>query len=135
MKKVKNTEAVSTIVGEGTLVEGGLQFEGTVRIDGRVRGKIHSESGTVIIGETAIVEADIKVDVAILRGNVRGTIEAGRRIEAYPPCRVEGNIQAPTVSIEAGVLFNGNCLMQPTTVAAPADLARKREASKAVSSN
>jgi cytoskeletal protein CcmA (bactofilin family) len=44
-------------------------------------------------------------------GEVNGTVDAREKIEVYPPGRVLGNIQAPVISIESGVVFNGSCLM------------------------
>ena len=118
MKKSKKVDAITTFLGPDARIDGTIEFQGTIRLDGKVEGKIQSAGGTVIIGENAVINADIQVDVAIIYGEVNGTIEAGDRIEAYPPCRVMGDIQAPIISIEAGVVFNGNCAMKARTIAA-----------------
>ena len=49
-------------------------------------------------------------------GEVNGVIDARDRIEVYPPARVLGDIQAPIISIEAGVIFNGKCAMTARTI-------------------
>lgn len=116
MKKVKQVESVNTIVGRGASFEGIMEFSGSIRIDGKVTGQVNSESGTVIIGETARVEADIKVAIAIIRGDVTGKVNATDRIEVYPPARIDGNITAPVISIDTGVVFNGNCEMTARTI-------------------
>ena len=123
MKKGKKTESISTILGLGSRVEGTIEFQNTMRLDGQVIGKIRGNSGTVVIGEKAIVDAEIIVEVAIVMGQVNGIIDASERIEIYPPGRVVGDIQAPTVLIEAGVIFNGNCVMG--TQANPTQKAKK----------
>jgi cytoskeletal protein CcmA (bactofilin family) len=115
MKKEKKPNSISTILGLGSRVEGSIEFQNTMRLDGNVNGKIYSNSGTVIIGEKAVVDAEIIVDVAIIMGEVNGVINASERIEIYPPGRVVGDIQAPAVLIEAGVIFNGNCIMKTRT--------------------
>ena len=99
-------------MGSDGIIEGTIEFKKTIRLDGNVKGKIISNSGTVIIGEKAVVEADINVDVVIIMGSVNGTIDARERIEVYPPGRIVGDIQAPTVLIESGVVFNGTCAMK-----------------------
>jgi cytoskeletal protein CcmA (bactofilin family) len=38
-------------------------------------------------------------------------VEAGQRIEIFAPAQVIGDISAPTVTIDSGVVFNGNCQM------------------------
>jgi cytoskeletal protein CcmA (bactofilin family) len=111
MKKTKEPKTINTLLGAGTSIEGTIEFNNTVRLDGDVKGKISSNQGTVIIGEKAVVNAEIIVDTAIIMGEVTGTIHAKEKIEVYPPGRITGDIQAPVVLIESGVIFNGNCSM------------------------
>jgi cytoskeletal protein CcmA (bactofilin family) len=112
MKKTKKSQTINTLLGAGTSIEGTIEFNNTVRLDGNVKGKISSNQGTVIIGEKAVVNAEIIVDTAIIMGEVNGTIHAKEKIEVYPPGRITGDIQAPVVLIEYGVIFNGNCFMK-----------------------
>lgn len=65
--------------------------------------------GTLIIGETAVVESDVHAATVIVSGEVRGHITAGEKIEVLAPARVFGDIEAPSVIINAGVAFEGNC--------------------------
>ena len=111
MKKKENADHISTLLGVGTAIEGTLAFKDTIRLDGSVNGKIVSDKGTVIIGERATVDAQIRVGAAIVKGTVNGHIQAVDRIEVYPPAKITGDIQAPVVAIETGVVFNGNCSM------------------------
>ncbi len=111
MRKSKKTDLITPFLGAEASVEGTIEFQGTIRLDGKVNGKIISKNGTVIIGETAAVEADIMVDSAVIMGKVKGVVQAGKKIEVYPPGSVDGDIQSPVISIDAGVKFNGNCSM------------------------
>lgn len=119
MKKDKQNETISTFLGSDVSVEGSIEFQGTIRLDGKVKGKIHSEGGTLIIGEQAVLNADVAVDVAIITGALNGSIDARNKIEIFPPARVSGDIKAPTISIAAGVVFNGNCEMKGRAAAPP----------------
>ena len=110
MRKVKK-DKINTILGEGVRVEGTIEFAGTIRLDGEVKGKIVGCEGILIIGEKAVIEADVEVGTAVIMGAVEGTLEARERIEVYPPGRVTGDIRAPAVVLEKGVVFNGNCTM------------------------
>ncbi len=112
MKKDKSADRISTFIGAEAGIEGTIEFRGTIRVDGRVKGKILSNGGTVIVGEKAVVDAEMAVGVAVVMGEVNGTIDAKERIEVYPPGRVSGDIQSPVISIEPGGLFNGNCMMK-----------------------
>jgi cytoskeletal protein CcmA (bactofilin family) len=115
MKKEKNTDRISTFIGADASFDGDIEFEGTIRVDGRVKGNISSSGGTVVVGENGVVNAEISVNVAVVMGEVNGSIEAKERIEVYPPGRLGGDIQSPIVSIEPGGIFNGNCVMKPSS--------------------
>jgi cytoskeletal protein CcmA (bactofilin family) len=106
----KNKDQINAFLGRDTEFEGKLSFTGTVRIDGRFKGEILSE-GTLIVGETAILESDIRVGHVIISGEVRGNIVAGERIEGHSPGKIYGNISAPVITIDEGVTFEGKCQM------------------------
>ncbi len=116
MKKEKNIGSISTFLGADSRIEGTLEFQGTIRLDGRVKGNIFSNSGTLIVGEKAVIQADIRVDSIIVMGEVSGTIDAQKKVEVYPPGRVNGDIEAGVISIEPGGVFTGNCSMKTKTV-------------------
>ncbi len=116
MKKEKKTDAVSTFLGHDAIFDGTINFNGTIRLDGKVTGKVVSDDGTVIIGERATVEADIMVETVIIKGGVNGKVQAKNRIEAYPPARILGELQAPIISIDSGVVFNGTCSMESRVI-------------------
>ncbi|MBW1890874.1 MAG: polymer-forming cytoskeletal protein [Deltaproteobacteria bacterium] len=116
MKKEKQSDTISTFLGQGTSIDGTLEFQGTIRLDGNVKGQITSQGGTLIIGDKAVIQAQVQVETVIIRGEVNGSVEAKKRIEAYPPARIVGDIQAPVISIESGVVFNGNCIMQSRSI-------------------
>jgi cytoskeletal protein CcmA (bactofilin family) len=86
-----------------------FRFEGTLRIDCFVAGRIRSATGTLIIAETGKAEADINVAVAIIEGEVRGNIHATECVEIANHASVIGNIEAGTISIQPGAVFEGRC--------------------------
>lgn len=108
---MKNRDEINAFLGKDTEFEGKLSFKGTVRVDGRFIGEIFTE-GTLIVGESAIIRSDIHVSHIIISGEIRGNIIADNRIEIHAPGKVFGNIQSPTIIIEEGVIFEGNCRMQ-----------------------
>ncbi|MGD9080235.1 MAG: polymer-forming cytoskeletal protein [Desulfobacterales bacterium] len=116
MKKEKNLGSISTFLGADCRIEGTIEFEGTIRLDGRAKGKILSNGGTLIVGEKAVIHADIRVDSIIVMGEINGTIDAKKRVEVYKPGRVNGDIEAGVISIEPGGVFTGNCSMKTKAV-------------------
>ncbi len=112
MKKGKDKDSTSTILGTDSGIEGVIEFKDNVWLYGNVKGKISSADGTVVIGSGAVIRAEITVGKAIVRGEVTGSIDAKNKIEVYPPARILGDIKAPVVLIKAGVILNGNCCMK-----------------------
>ncbi|CAN2039355.1 Protein containing DUF583 [Candidatus Magnetomoraceae bacterium gMMP-15] len=110
-KAKKKTQEVNTFLGSQTHIEGTIEFEGAIRMDGNFKGKILSNNGTVIVGQHAVINGDMIVGSVMIMGEVHGQIEANNRIEIHPPGRMIGDIQAPQVLIDPGVEFNGKCIM------------------------
>ena len=104
-------DKIIAFLGEQTSFEGTLSFTGTLQIDGKYRGDINAE-GNLIIGRTGMVESNIRVSNIIINGEVHGNVEAEQCIEICVPAKVYGDIQAPTVIIHEGVMFEGNCRTQ-----------------------
>jgi cytoskeletal protein CcmA (bactofilin family) len=104
-------DEINAFLGKNTEFEGRLSFEGAVRIDGHFKGEISSE-GTLIVGETAVIESEVRVSHIIISGEMRGNILASKKIEIHAPGKVFGNICAPAVVMDEGVVFEGTCTMQ-----------------------
>ncbi|HWU90483.1 MAG TPA: polymer-forming cytoskeletal protein [Kofleriaceae bacterium] len=102
---------ITTLLGRGAAFEGKLTFEGTVRIDGRFRGEVFSDD-TLVIGEGALVEAEIDIGEIIIQGTVVGNVKAKRSIEIHAPGRVKGDITTPSLQIDKGVIFEGRSFME-----------------------
>ena len=109
----KPNASIQTFLGPQTTLEGTLTFTGTVRLDGHFSGNIESEDGTMIVGEHAVIKADVSVRTATVSGEVRGNIHAKDRIELHVPARVYGDLHAPVVLIDEGVVFDGKCSAAP----------------------
>ena len=106
-----NANEITTILGKGSAFDGKLTFEGAVRIDGVFSGEIRT-TGTLIIGETAQVKAEIQAKTVVIEGEVHGDLEATGSIEIHAPARVYGNLATPSLEIEKGSVFEGNCQMK-----------------------
>jgi len=103
---------IDAFIGEKTVIEGTLKFEETVRIDGKVKGKVVSQH-SLVLGEKGKVEGEIDVAVASISGEVRGKIKAKKRLELLPKARVYADVITPCLRIEEGALFQGSCQMEP----------------------
>ena len=108
---MKRGDGAVAFLGRHTEFDGKLSFSGTFRIDGRFKGEIDGR-GTLIVGEKGFVESDINVSYVVITGEIHGNISADQKIEIHVPGKVVGDIQAPTVVIDEGLLLVGNCRIQ-----------------------
>jgi cytoskeletal protein CcmA (bactofilin family) len=119
--------SLSGFVGSGTVITGEASFKSMLRVDGRFSGRINSTGGTLIVGSGGQVDANIEVAIATIHGIVNGDIVASDRIELGRAAKLTGNIQAPSLMIEQGAMFEGSCKMTQAKAAAdkPARVERK----------
>ncbi len=111
---------LTAFIDEGSEIEGKYTFSGTVMLNGRFRGEIVSND-SLIVGEKGVVNASIRAGVVLINGEVVGNVNASERVELRGSARVYGDIEAPVVVIEEGVLFEGHCRM---TKARPVEAAQ-----------
>ncbi|HOG18423.1 MAG: Polymer-forming cytoskeletal [Syntrophaceae bacterium PtaU1.Bin231] len=104
-KKTKDDE-IKAFLGKGARFCGKLIFTGAVRIDGDYQGEIFGE-GSLIIGEGALVEADIAAESVSISGEVRGKIDVTEKLEIYATGRLWGDVTTPVFVIKEGAIFDG----------------------------
>ena len=93
-------------------MQGTLAFSDPVnlRINGKFDGDLATK-GTLIVGESAKVTADIDGDQITISGWLKGDIKATRMVSLTSTAEVYGNIETPKIAIEEGAVFNGQCKM------------------------
>lgn len=106
----KDDTEIKAYMGEDTVFNGSLTFDGTVRIDGKFEGKVITED-TLIIGETGHLMAEISAGTVICMGRVEGTVMASKKVEIHSTSKVVGNVKSPALYIELGGVLDGACDM------------------------
>jgi cytoskeletal protein CcmA (bactofilin family) len=107
---------IMAFIDEGSEIEGKYTFTGTgsILLNGRVRGEIVT-TDMLIIGEKAVVNATIRAESVVIKGEVVGNVHATARVELKGTARVFGDLEAPVVVLDEGVLFRGQCRMTPAS--------------------
>ncbi len=95
---------------KGSAFRGELEFEDTLRVDGRFNGKITSKN-ELIVGETAHVEGEVHVGRIAISGTIEGTLVADEKIEIHRTGKVYGKVQTPTLIVEEGAILQGEISM------------------------
>jgi cytoskeletal protein CcmA (bactofilin family) len=112
MPSIREVSAdLNAFMAKGCEYEGKLTFEGSVRIDGKFSGEIFSND-ILLIGESAIVKAEIDVGTIIISGTVEGNISAKKMVELKAPALVRGTITTPALVMEQGVVLEGSVKME-----------------------
>ncbi|MDA0712868.1 MAG: polymer-forming cytoskeletal protein [bacterium] len=102
-----------TVLGVGAEFEGKLLFKGSVKIDGKFIGEIISED-TMVIGEKANVKGNLQVGTLVVEGICRGHVKASTQVELRKTCQFYGTILSPSLGVEPGAKFEGECKMGAT---------------------
>jgi cytoskeletal protein CcmA (bactofilin family) len=89
-----------------------------------VNGRVVSKGGHLLVGETAILEADIDVAAASISGTVSGTLMASSRVEIHPTGKVFGDIHSPALIMEEGAIHDGRNEMSKAKAPKPLDEVR-----------
>jgi cytoskeletal protein CcmA (bactofilin family) len=109
-KMKKEGDQIKAYMGEDTVFKGSLNFDGTVRVDGKFEGQVLTDD-TLIIGETGHLIAEITAGTIICMGRIEGTLKASKKVEIHANSRVIGNIKSPALYIELGGVLDGTCDM------------------------
>jgi cytoskeletal protein CcmA (bactofilin family) len=110
MGRKEESDEIVAFLGKGTEFKGIITYSGAIRIDGKVEGEIISE-GTLIIGESADVQAEIVVESVVCSGKISGNVRASKKVHLLPKAVFDGSINAPSLVIDEGVQFNASCDM------------------------
>jgi cytoskeletal protein CcmA (bactofilin family) len=107
---MKKSGELNGFLDRGATFRGELEFEDTMRIDGKFHGKIQSKN-ELIVGESAHIEGEIHVGRIAISGTVVGKITADQRVEIHRNGKVYSDVDTPALIIEEGAIFQGNCVM------------------------
>ncbi len=94
-------------------IKGTIKFGEALRIDGKFEGELITDNGELTVGKTGNVKANVKVRSVIVEGRVAGNIKASDKVELKQKAQLIGDLQAKTLVIEEGVVFVGQCNVNP----------------------
>jgi len=104
------SEEIVAFLGKGTEFKGMITYDGTIRIDGKVEGEIITQ-GTLIVGESAVIQAEISAGSIVCGGKITGNIQAHHKVHLLSKAVLSGSVNTPNLIIDEGVSFNGRCEM------------------------
>jgi len=97
----------------GTSIQGDIQTDGDMRMDGKLTGNIQSKA-KVVIGASGAVEGNVLCQNGFIEGRVDGHIQASDMLILSKSAVVNGDISMKRLVVEDGARFNGRCVMTVT---------------------
>jgi cytoskeletal protein CcmA (bactofilin family) len=97
-------------IAAGVTISGKLSFPGDARVDGKLRGEIRAHA-LLVVGASALLEADIRAQRLIVYGTVIGSIHVTSEVELTPGCRVIGDVEAAKLVVHEGAVLEGRCIV------------------------
>lgn len=113
-KNEKKLTEISTIIGEETTVEGTLNVNSSIRIDGKVYGEIKC-SGDVTVGKDGFVENSITARNLFIAGKVKGDVKVEHKIHIYDTGNLNGKAEMSVIVIDENGYFHGESIMKTST--------------------
>jgi cytoskeletal protein CcmA (bactofilin family) len=97
-------------IGQGTYVEGTINADSDIRIDGEIKGNL-SCKGKLILGERGKIVGDIECTNALIEGEIRGKIVVKELLQVKDSAIIDGDIATDKLNVDSGAVFNVNCNM------------------------
>ena len=99
-----------TVVGPSVKIQGDLNSEGNVKIEGQVAGKVKT-SQSVFVVPGAKITADVIAGNAIVGGDVQGNLKISGHLVLQSTAKISGDITCTVLRVEDGAQFTGKCIM------------------------
>jgi cytoskeletal protein CcmA (bactofilin family) len=106
----KKQPPIRTLIGEGTVIRGELQFSDGLRIDGEVIGDVVAAGegySILVISEKARVTGKVTAGHVIVNGTVVGPIESNGLLELQPKAQITGDVRYEVLEMHQGATIDG----------------------------
>jgi cytoskeletal protein CcmA (bactofilin family) len=130
-KKI-NPNNEDTIIGEGTIFEGKVKSEASVRVEGQIIGDMVC-TGDVTIGEKGVVRSNISARGVTIAGTVHGNVTTTGKLIITSIGTLNGNTNAQSLIIDEGGIFLGTSRMDNKQI--ESDNPEKNESVKFLNQN
>jgi cytoskeletal protein CcmA (bactofilin family) len=104
---------IDTLIGQNTHIQGDLNFEGGLRIDGNIIGSVNAktDSNSVLtLSELGTIEGDIHVPNLVINGTIIGDVYVSQLVELAPKAKIQGNVYYNMLEMMMGAEVNGQLI-------------------------
>ncbi|BAU52319.1 bactofilin family protein [Mucilaginibacter gotjawali] len=108
-KVTLDLQSISTLISEGSILDGNLKAPAFARIDGQVTGDVMVDEG-LILGEKGSILGNIITKEMVVYGTITGNIQTNS-LEIKASGKISGEIRTQTLVVENGAVYNGSLSM------------------------
>ncbi len=112
-KHSKPQTRIDTLIGEGTSIDGDLNFSGGMRVDGQVNGNVIAapdKPSTLVLSEHARINGEVRVTHLVVNGSISGPVTASEYLELQGKARLAGDVHYKTLEIQLGAIVEGRLI-------------------------
>lgn len=100
----------ASLISRNSRIDGDITGKESIIIEGSVKGSIKTD-GSIIVGASGVIEADVEAENISIQGNIIGNVAARRQLDIQPSGRISGDISARSIDIKEGASFEGRSRM------------------------
>ena len=104
-------DAIMNVFHKGSTVDGKIKINGSIRIDGKLKGEVEATEA-VIVGETGVIQGDIKAKETNISGKCTGQILAENTVLLHASAQINGDVKCKKLVVDEGVMIDGNISMR-----------------------
>ncbi len=108
------------IFGKGTIVEGDITTQSSIRIDGTIKGKVNCKH-TLTIGPGGSIEGEVEAENAIIGGQVKGKLFVKQKLVLESTSSMMGELRAAKLIVDEGAVFDGMSSMGKPAQVSPVE--------------
>ena len=116
-------DVLKNMIGKGTVIEGNVQAEGDLFIDGTIKGDVTTKT-KLVAGQSAVIEGNILAQHAEIAGRVQGTVKALGLLVINSSGTILGDVITKDLNVESGSTFNGRLQVGGNITSTPIEIAK-----------
>lgn len=120
-KKNGNSQTmnIDTLIGEHCALQGNMNSQNSIKIDGGIVGNVASE-GVIVVGEKGWIRGNTQARELLVFGRIEGDITT-QSLDLRASAHIHGNIDTHTLQVDPGAVYQGNVIMHSQSSAALPD--------------
>ena len=99
-------------IGKSISIKGDVVGDEDTILEGRVEGRVSLRNFHLTIGPNGDVQGEVSAKMVTVVGKVAGNVIASDRIEVRETGRIQGDLNAPRLTVAEGAIINGAITMK-----------------------